>query len=122
MSCGCSIDQDLFLAVGTSPIWTFAVIDPDDAGAAVDITNATFEFFVKTAATDDDDEAIFTLTTAGNEIVILSASGGTGEILNDATKSELLDIGRIYYYSLRMTLPTAEVRRIASGSLTATAA
>jgi len=121
MSCGCSIDQDLCLAVGTSPIWAFAVIDPDAAGAALPIEDATFIQHVKTAATDDDDEAIYTLTSADNEIVILSAAAGTGEILNDATKSALLDIGRVYYHSLRITFTSGEVRTIASGDLKAVA-
>ncbi len=122
MSCTCNMDLTLCLPVGTSPIWGFTVTDPDLADAAVNITGATFEFFAKEAAADADEDAVFSLTSADDEIVILTAASGTAQILNDATKSALLTVGRVYLWSLRVTFSSGENRVIRRGRLEAEAA
>ncbi len=119
MSCGCSNDLKLCLPVGTSPIWAISLIDPDNAGIAINITGTTFEFFAKTSANDADADAVFTLTSADDEIVITSASGGLAQIQNTVAKSGLLTAGRVYRWSLRATFATGEIRTIRSGPLDA---
>jgi len=121
MSCGCDLDLKLTLAVGMSPIWGFTCTDPDNAGAAINISGATFEHFVKETATDADANAVYSLTSADDEIVIISASAGTVQIFNDATKSALLEIGRTYDWSLRATFTSGETRVIRRGKLFAEA-
>ncbi len=119
MACECSLDLKLCLAVGTSPIWGFTVTDPDTAGDGVDISNATFEFFVKSIAADADEDAIFSLTSADDEIAIVSAEDGTAQIFNTAEKSELLTAATVYYWSLRVTFESGENRVIRRGRLDA---
>ncbi len=122
MSCGCSTDLKLCLPVGTSPIWAIALIDPDNAGIAVNIAGTTFAFFVKESAADADADAAFSLTSAGDEIVITSASGGLAQIHNTVAKSSELTAGRVYRWTLRATFSTGEIRTIRSGSLEAESA
>lgn len=121
MSCGCDLDLKLCLAVGTSPIWGFTVTDPDNAGAAINITGATFEMFVKSAASDLDAAAIYSLTSAASEIVIITAASGTVQILNETAKTSLLTIGAVYHWSLRVTFTSGENRVIRAGKLFAEA-
>lgn len=120
MSCGCDLELSLCLPVGTAPSWVFTIVDPETADEAVDITGATFEFFVKERATDADGDAVFSLTSDDGEVVITDASEGEGQINNTAAKSELLTVGRYYYWSLRMTSSTGEIRTVRKGSLQAT--
>ena len=104
-----------------SPIWGFTVTDPDNAGAAVNITGATFEMFVKSVAADADEDAVYSLTSADSEIVIITAASGTAQILNDAEKTALLTIGTVYYWSLRVTFTSGENRVIRGGKMFAEA-
>lgn len=122
MSCGCSNEMNLCLAVGTSPIWGFTVTDPDNAGAAVNITGATFEMFVKEQSTDADADAVYSLTSENSGIVIITAASGTAQIINDEAKSALLTAGDVYYWSLRVTFTSGENRVIRQGQLFAEAA
>lgn len=119
MSCGCSPDLKLSLPVGTSPIWAISVIDPENAGTAVNISGATFEFYVKTNDADDDGDAIFTLTSADGEITITTAASGYAQIANTTAKSALLTAGRVYAFSLRVTFSTGEYRTIRKGLINA---
>lgn len=119
MSCGCQNDLKLCLPVGTSPIWAISIIDPESAGAAINITGATFAFYVKEKDTDEDEDAVFTLTSADGEITITTAASGYAQIANTAAKSALLTAGRVYYCSLRITFSTGEVRTIRKGWLDA---
>lgn len=109
----------LCLAVGTSPIWGFTVTDPDATSTPVNIAGATFEMLVKESVSDLDADAVYELTSADDEIVILSAAAGTAQILNDATKTALLVVGTPYYWSLRITFSTGENRVIRKGFLSA---
>lgn len=120
MSCCCDIELSLCLPVGTAPSWVFAVVDPETADDPVDITGVTFEFFVKERAADADGDSVFSLTSADGEIVITEAADGAGQINNTAAKSALLAVGRYYYWSLRMTSATGEIRTVRKGTLRAT--
>jgi hypothetical protein len=113
--------MNLCLPVGTSPIWGFTCTDPDNAGAAINITGATFAFYAKAAASDTDANAVFSLTSAASEIVITSAANGTAQILNAGAKTALLTIGAVYYWSLRVTFTSGENRVIRNGKLFAEA-
>jgi len=104
-----------------SPIWGFTCTDPDNAGQAINISGATFEYFVKVNAADDDEDAVYSLTSADSEIVIITAASGTAQILNDVYKTALLTIGQVYYWSLRATFTSGEYRLIRSGKLFAEA-
>jgi Na+/melibiose symporter-like transporter len=113
--------MNLCLPIGTSPIWGFTCTDPDNAGAAINITGATFVFYVKAVASDADADAIFSLTSADSEIVIITAASGTAQILNETAKTALLTIGTVYYWSLRVTFTSGENRVIRNGKLFAEA-
>ena len=119
MSCGCDLDLSLCLPVGTAPSWVFTVVDPETADDPVDISGATFAFYAKERATDADVDAVFSLTSAGSEITITDAINGQGQIDNTAAKSGLLEAGRVYYWTLRVTFPTGEIRTVRKGSLKA---
>lgn len=117
MPCGCQLDLDLCLPVGTAPSWAFTVTDPDNADARVNITGATFAFYVKSSPRDADVDAIFTLTSAGGDILITNATQGEAQIDNDAVKSALLTPDRVYSWSLRATFASGETRTIRKGQL-----
>ena len=119
MSCGCQNDLNLILPVGTSPTWAISIIDPENAGAAIDITGAEFAFFVKNVGTDADADSVFTLTSGNSEIVITSAASGFAQISNTVAKSNLLTAGTVYYCSLRITFESGEIRTVRQGTLTA---
>lgn len=119
MSCNnITEQQSLTVGVGMSPIWAFNCTDPD-TDTPVDITNASFEFYVKGTEYDEDGDAVYTLTSADYEIVITDAAAGQAQIINDAAKTDLLTAGRVYYWSLRVTFPSTEERVIGRGDLTA---
>lgn len=119
MSCGCCADLNLFLPVGTSPIWTISIVDPDSASTPVNITGATFAFYVKATGATTDEDAEFVLTSGDSEIVITTAASGLAQIHNQAEKSALLAAGTVYYCSLRATFSSGETRTVRAGSLTA---
>jgi len=116
----CVPDQKLCLPVGTSPTWAFTVTDPETADAAVDISGASFSFYVKESPSDADADAIYSLTSADSEIVITGATDGEAEIYNPAAKTALLELGRFYSWSLRITFSGGETRTVRIGSLEAT--
>ena len=117
MSCGCDLELSICLPVGTAPSWVFTVVDPETADDPVDISGATFAFYVKERAADADGDAVFSLTSAGGEIVITDAVNGKAQIDNTVAKSALLVVGRVYYWTLRMTTSTGEIRTVRKGSL-----
>ena len=118
MSCATS---NLCLAVGSSPIWSFTVIDPESAGASVDISGCTFEFVVKASEVDADADALFSLTSAGDEILIVTAASGIGQIHHDAAKTAILEVNKVYRYTLRCLFSTGEILRVQGGQLKAVA-
>lgn len=123
MSCQCAnVDLNLYLPVGTAPSWTVTVIDPDTNDDAVNITGATFAFYAKESRYDDDDDAVFELTSGDSEITITSAANGQAQIDNTAAKSALLTAGRVYFWSLRITMSSGETRVVRQGSLFAQSA
>lgn len=122
MGCACQPpDLNLCLAVGTSPSWAIAVTNPELADAPVDITGSSSEFLVKASPTDDDADAVFTLTSDDGEIVITDATAGEAQIDNTAAKSALLEPGRWYSWYLRITLSSGEIRLARKGKLYAEA-
>ena len=120
MSCSCLIpDKPLVLGIGTSPSWSIAVIDPENADAAVSLVGASLEFIVKESPADSDADAVFSLSSAEGEITITNAVGGLAQIDNTVAKSELLSPATWYYYYLRITLDGGEIRLAAKGPLEA---
>lgn len=117
MSCACSYQIDVKLAVGASPSWPFSFIDPTNSNAAVNITGFTHVFIVKESPTDSDADAVFSLTSADGEIVTTNAVAGLGQVDHVASKSELLEAGRWYYWWHRYTRPSGELDVAASGRL-----
>lgn len=113
----CATDLNLCLPVGTAPSWPVAIVIPDQAAQAVDLTGSNFVFIVKTLESDADADALFTLSTAGGEIVITSATLGTIQIDATAAKSSLLTAGQSYFWQLRMTLSSGEIRIVRKGKL-----
>ena len=118
MSCA---TLNLCLAVGSSPIWSFTVIDPESAGVAVDISGCTFELVVKASEVDADADALFSLTSADDEILIVTAASGIGQIHHDAAKTALLAVNQVYHYTLRCLFYTGELLRVQGGQLKAVA-
>lgn len=114
----CATDLNLCLPVGTAPSWPVSIVIPDQAAQAVDLTGASFVFIVKELESDLDADALFTLSTAGGEIVIVSATAGTIQIDATAAKSSLLTAGQSYVWQLRMTLASGEIRIVRKGKLT----
>lgn len=122
MSCCCApCSFDVRLAVGASPSWPFSFIDPTNSNAAVNITGFTHEWVLKSAPTDADVDAIFTLTSAAGEIVATTAVSGLGQIDHVSAKTELMEVGRWYYWSHRYTRPSGQTDVAASGRLYAEA-
>lgn len=116
-----SFPVDVRLAVGASPQWPFACIDPENSNLAVDVTGFEFEFIVKESPTDDDADAVFALTSDNGEIVITTAASGFVQIDHVAAKTELLEAGRWYFWWLRYIRPAgAGTDLAASGRLFAT--
>ena len=113
----CAPDIILCLPIGTAPSWPVSVVIPDQAAQAVDLTGASFVFIVKTLESDADADALFTLSTAGGEIVIISATLGTIQIDATAAKSSLLTPLSSYFFQLRMTLPSGEIRIVRKGKV-----
>lgn len=113
----CAPDLNLCLPVGTAPSWPVSIVIPDQAAQAVDITGAAFVFIVKALEADLDAAALFTLSTAGGEIVIISATAGTIQIDATSAKSSLLTPGQSYFWQLRMTLQSGEIRIVRKGKL-----
>jgi hypothetical protein len=93
------------------------VIDPESAGEAVNISGCTFEFVVKASEVDADADAIFSLTSAANEILIITAASGIGQVHHDAAKTALLAVNRVYHYTLRCLFSTGELLRVQGGNL-----
>jgi len=114
----CATDLNLCLPVGTAPSWPVSIVIPDQANQVVDITGASFVFIVKELEADLDADAIFTLSTAGSEIAITSATLGTIQIDATAAKSSLLTAGQSYFWQLRMTLSSGEIRIVRKGKIT----
>jgi len=86
----------------------------------VDITGGIFEFLVKESPTDEDADAVFTLTSAAGEIVITTAASGFGQIDNTEAKTALLEVGRWYYWYFRSTI-NGQLDSARKGKLLATA-
>lgn len=114
----CATDLNLCLPVGTAPSWPVSIVIPDQANQVVDLTGASFTLIVKELEADLDADAIFTLSTAGGEIVITSATLGTIQIDATAAKSSLLTAGQSYFWQLRMTLASGEIRIVRKGKIT----
>jgi len=114
-------DLDLSLAVGSSPSWSIAIIDPENSNTAVNITGASFSFLVKQSPTDDDDDSIFILSSENGGVIITTALSGFAQIDNNAEDSALLEVGRWYYWYLRIELASGETRLARKGKLQATA-
>lgn len=113
----CAPDLNLCLPVGTAPSWPVKIVIPDEANQVVDLTSAAFVFIVKTAEADADADALFSLTSAGGEIVITGATLGTAQIDMTAVKSALLTPLSTYFWQLRMTLSSGEIRIARKGKL-----
>ena len=113
----CAPDLNLCLPVGTAPSWPVAIVIPDQAAQAVDLTGASFVFIVKALESDADASALFTLSTAGGEIVIISATLGTIQIDATAAKASLLTPLSSYFWQLRMTLASGEIRIVRKGKI-----
>lgn len=116
MSCALP-DLDLTLPVGTSPSWPVTIVDPESGSTPVDITAATAVFTVKATPYDDNDDAIFQLTTGDSEILIIDAAAGQMQIDNTVSKSELLTAGRWYFWYFVVTLGSGEIRLSRKGRL-----
>jgi hypothetical protein len=97
------------------------VIDPESAGEAVNISGCTFKFVVKASEVDADADAIFSLTSAANEILIITAASGIGQVHHDAAKTALLAVNQVYHYTLRCLFSTGELLRVQGGQLKAVA-
>jgi hypothetical protein len=93
------------------------VIDPESAGEAVNISGCTFELVVKASEVDADSDAIFSLTSAANEILIITAASGIGQVHHDAAKTGLLAVNQVYHYTLRCLFSTGELLRVQGGNL-----
>lgn len=115
--CSTLPDLNLTLPVGTAPSWTNVLINPEEANSRVNIEDASFEMLVKESPSDDDEDAVYTLTSDAGEIVITDAAQGEYQIDNTAAKSALLEAGRWYYWLLRVTLSTGEIRLARRGKL-----
>ena len=113
----CAPDLNLCLPVGTAPSWPVSIVIPDQAAQAVDLTGASFVFIVKALESDADASALFTLSTAGGEIVIINAALGTIQIDATAAKSSLLTPLLSYFWQLRMTLASGEIRVARNGKI-----
>jgi hypothetical protein len=113
----CAPDLSLCLPVGTAPSWTVAIVIPDQAAQVVDITGATFVFIVKPLELSADSAALFSLTSGGGEIVIADAALGLLQIDVTAAKASLLTPPLAYFWQLRMTLPSGEIRIVRKGKL-----
>ena len=113
----CAPDLNLCLPVGTAPSWPVAIVIPDQAAQAVDLTGASFVFIVKALESDADSAALFTLSTSGGEIVIINAALGTIQIDATAAKASLLTPKLSYFWQLRMTLASGEIRVARNGKI-----
>ena len=113
----CTPDLLLCLPVGTAPSWPVKIVIPDEANQAVSLTSAVFVFIVKAAEADADADALFSLTSAGGEIVITDTATGAIQIDMTAAKSALLTPLSDYFWQLRMTLSSGEIRIVRKGKL-----
>jgi len=118
VSCSCQIPElDLFISAGTSPSWPVVLVNPETADSRADLTGASLIFLVKESSADADSDAVFSLTSADGEIVILDAEDGFCQIDNTLEKLTLLELGRWYWFYFRVTLASGEIRPARNGRI-----
>jgi len=113
----CAPDLLLCLPVGTAPSWPVKIVLPEAANQAVDLTSAALVFIVKAAEADADADALLSLTSAAGEIVITDAVTGAAQIDMTAVKSALLTPATSYFWQLRVTLSSGEIRIVRKGKV-----
>lgn len=112
---------DLTLTMGSAPSWPFTLTDDSvDPEAAVDLTDASLWFAVKSLPTSTDAAALIFASTANGKIAITDAESGQFQV--DLTESDTAATAGLYaeatfYAYVKVELASGETR-VRSGWVT----